>query len=71
LHFVDIEVATDPILKFWGTSKYLTYLSLNMICHIPERFRITSQIDGNSIPSRQSSRPVNPSSIVERGMRQM
>ena len=38
---------------------------------MPERLRITSQIDGNSMPSRQSSRPVSPSSSVERGMRQM
>ena len=38
---------------------------------MPDRLRITSQIDGNSMPSRQSSRPVRPSSIVERGMRQM
>jgi len=38
---------------------------------MPERFRITSQIDGNSMPSRQSSLPVRPSSSVERGMRQM
>ena len=38
---------------------------------MPERLRMTSQIEGNSIPSRQSSRPVSPSSIVERGMRQM
>ena len=41
------------------------------ICHMPERLRITSQIEGNSIPSRQSSRPVRPSSSVLRGMRQM
>ncbi len=38
---------------------------------MPERLRITSQIDGNSIPSMQSSRPVRPSSIVDRGIRQM
>ena len=38
---------------------------------MPERLRITSQMEGNSMPSTQSSRPVRPSSMVERGMRQM
>ncbi len=38
---------------------------------MPERLRITSQIEGNSMPSSTFSRPVRPSSSVERGMRQM
>jgi hypothetical protein len=32
---------------------------------------MTSQIEGNSMPSTKSRRPETPSSTVERGMRQI
>jgi hypothetical protein len=38
---------------------------------MPLRFRMTSQMEGNSMPSTKSSLPVTASSTVERGMRQM
>jgi hypothetical protein len=40
-------------------------------CHTPDRFRITSQMAGKSMPSRSSSFPESPSSTVLRGIRQM
>jgi hypothetical protein len=38
---------------------------------MPERFRITSQIAGKIIPSRQSRLPFRPSSRTLRGRRQI
>ena len=38
---------------------------------MPERFRITSHVEGKSIPSSASRRPESASSMTERGMWQM
>ncbi len=56
----------DQLEVIHGDAYYQSY-----IFHMPDRLRITSQIEGNNMPSTKSIRPDTPSSIVERGMRQI